>query len=131
MAGPLYPDDPTIADNAALWRRIHPNWMVRDDNERGWRISSAAFTDSRDGSPLSVLLAAIIAQTGRTAEGVLASFPGYALAAISAGLARAQRQTVARTPLPEEPAHTSISGDKTPAVRRALAQGANWVHFPT
>ncbi len=130
MPGPPYEDDPSIRDDAALWRIIHPNWIVRDDNERGWRISSAAFYDSKDGSPLSVLLAEIIASTGRTADDLLMRFTGRGLAAITAAAARAHRQGVARTPHPDEPAHASVFGDKTGSVRRALAQAANWVHFP-
>jgi hypothetical protein len=82
---------PLIRDDAALWRIIHPTWIVQDDNERGWRISSAAFDDSKDGSPLSVLLAEVVAGTGRTADDLAARFAGYGLAAITAGAARAQR----------------------------------------
>jgi len=130
MAGPAYQDDPSIRDDAALWRIIHPLWIVRDDNERGWRISSGAFDDSTDGSPLSVLLAEIVASTGRTADELLTRFTGYGLAAITAAVARAQRQGVARTPTPDEPAHASVFGKKTGSVKRALAQAANWVHFP-
>ncbi len=130
MAGPAYEDDPSIRDDSALWRIIHPNWIVPDDNERGWRVSSAAFDDSKDGSPLSVLLSEIIASTGRTADDLVARFAGYGLATITAGVARAQRQGIARTPEPDEPAHASVFGKKTGAVKRALARAANWVHFP-
>jgi hypothetical protein len=130
VAGTACEDDRSIADQAALWRLIHPNWIVQDDNERGWRISSAAFDDSKDGSPLSVLLAEVIASTGRTADDLLAQFTGYGLAAITAGSARAQRQGVSRTPRPNEPAHASVFGKKTGSVKRALARAANWVHLP-
>ena len=130
MAGPAYEDDPSIRDDAALWRIIHPLWIVRDDNKRGWRISSGAFDDSTDGSPLSVLLAEIITSTGRTADDLLMRFAGHGLATITAAMARAQRQGVARTPRPDELAHASVFGKKTRSVKRALAQAANWVHFP-
>lgn len=130
MVGVAFEDDPSIQDDAELWRIIHPTWIVRDDNERGWRLSSAAFDDSKDGSPLSVLLAAVVRDTGRDADDVLARFAGYGLAALTAAAVRAQQQGVTRTPTELEPEHASVFGKKTGAVKRALARAANWVHFP-
>ena len=130
MADPLYLDDKTVMDDAALWRRIHPRWAVKDDNEGGWRVTSAAFSDSPDRSPLSVLLADVVTVTGRAPADVLIQFEGYFLAAFAAGTARELGQGVARTPIPEEPAHASVFGRKTDAVRRKLAQAARWVIAP-
>jgi len=129
MMGIAYQDDPSIQDDAVLWRRICPAWIVPDDNV-GWRVSSAAFDDSRDGSPMSVLLAADVIQSGRTAYETVAYFAGYGLAAITAGIARTQKQGVARTPEPDEIAHASVFGPKSGAVKRALARAATWVIHP-
>lgn len=87
MPVPPYFDDAGISDSVDLWRRLIPAWIVPDDNTGGVRISSAAFDDSRDGTPMSVLLADVVAQTRRTPEDVLAAFDGYGLAAITAGSA--------------------------------------------
>ena len=130
MAGPLYVDDKTVVDNADLWRWIPPVWAVRDDNEGGWRVTSAAFSDSPDRSPLSVLLADTVMAAGRTPADVLARFEGYFLAAFTAGAARELGQGVARTPTPEEPAHASVFGKKTDAVRAKLARATRWVVAP-
>jgi hypothetical protein len=130
MGGPLYKDDPAITDDADLWRRIHPTWAVPDENRDCWRVSSAAFDDSPDGSPLSVLLASVVASTGRTAEEVMKRFDGYALASITAGVARARGQAVASTPEPDELAHASVVGPKTKPNRRELAKAARWVLAP-
>jgi hypothetical protein len=130
MAGPAFVDDPTIADDASLWRRIHPAWAVPDEYRGGWRVSSAAFDDSRDGSPLSVLLAAAVAATGRGPANILARHEGYSLASFTVGTARACGQGVARTPTPDEPAHASVFGPKTSRVKRNLANAARWVIGP-
>lgn len=130
MEPAAYSDDPSIPDASELWRRIHPRWAVHDDNQGGWRVSSAAFADSRDGSPLSVLLADVVAETGRTADHVLTAYTGYSLASITAGTARSNQQAVARTPAPDEPAHASVFGRKTDGIRRALARSARWVVAP-
>lgn len=79
-----YGDDPTISDEAELWRRIPPWHVVSDQNSGQRRASSAAFDNDPDGSPMSVVLAA---ESGGPAA-ALAGHPEYALATITAGLAR-------------------------------------------
>lgn len=130
MAGPPYVDDVAIPDSAVLWRRIPPAWVVPDENHGGRRVTSAAFDDSRDGSPLSVLLAYVVFETDRGPENVLCGFAGYGLASITAGDARRCDQGVMATPLPDEPAHASVFGRKTKAIRKRLADGARWVIAP-
>lgn len=123
-------DDKTILDEAGLWRRIHPRWAVKDENEGGWRVTSAAFSDSPDRSPLSVLLTDAVFASGRTHVDVLADHGGYFLAELTAGVVREAGQGVARTPTPEEPAHASVFGRKADSVRRRLARAARWVIGP-
>ncbi len=125
-----YIDDPTIQKDAVLWRRIHPSWCVRDENKGTLRVSSAAFDDSEDGTPLSVLLASLVAASGKQDLDVIADFPGYSIAGITAGIARSCGQGVARTPEPDEPAHASVFGRKTKSVKRTLAREATWVIAP-
>jgi len=124
-------DDPAIANDSELWRRIHPNWVVADRNRAVVRVSSAAFDNSPDGSPTSVLLAETMRETGKTADEVIAEFDGYALASITAGQARECEQGVARSPLLDEPAHACVFGDKTKPLKRCLARATRWVIAPS
>lgn len=119
-------DDHTIVDDAVLWRRIHPRWVVPDEDQ-GSRISSAAFDDSRDGSPTSVLLADVVTETGRSATDVLSGLEGYGLASLTAGAARSCHQGVARDPVEDEPAHAIVFGNKSTGNRRCLARSTIWV----
>lgn len=126
MAGPKYTDDQTIQNDDELWRRVPPWWLVSDEMLSQPRISSAAFDDSPNGSPMSVVLA----NESRGPESVLEGHKGFALVSITAGLARECSQGVAREPLREEPAHAVVFGKKTKAVQRRFAQEANWVVPP-
>lgn len=125
--GPLYQDDPTIADADPLWRRIHPKHFVRDENLQQWRPSSAAFTDSSDGSPMSVVLGQEVFAADRRPESVLFGHEDHALASFTTGVARANGQGVERSPQPDEPAHGGVFGPKPKRVQRALAKSATWV----
>lgn len=126
-----YRDDPTISDDTQLLRRI-PHWHFIEDKNLGQiRPSSAAFDNHLNGSPMSVILADVLTQTGRTPEAILAGHEGFALAAITAGRARECGQGVAREPLPDEPAHAVVFGEKSKRVRRKLAEEARWVVPPS
>ncbi len=127
MAAGGPPDDPTIPDDAVLWRRVPPNFYVPDERLGRSRPSSMAFENSRDGSPMSVVLAS----EARSVEAVLQGHEGYGLVAITAGLARACGQVVTRDPLPEEPAHALVAGAKTSAVKKRFAREARTIVEPS
>jgi hypothetical protein len=119
-------DDASIPDDAELWRRIPP-WHIHDDVKLGRvRPASAAFDDDPDGQPMSVTLGA----ESSGPEYVLAGHERFALAAITAGQARACGLRVVRDPLPDNPAHALVIGRKTESVMRRLARGAAWVVPP-
>lgn len=126
MTNDAHSDDPTISDEAELWRRIPPWHFVRDENTQRVRPSSAAFDDHPDGSPMSVL----IAEEAGAPNPVLANYEGFALASITAGLARMCKQGVARDPTPNEPAHALLFGKKSNSVRKQLAKQSHWVIAP-
>lgn len=65
MAGGEYSDDPTIPNDAELWRRIHPVHIYYDKNKGRWRPSTAAFENHPNGSPMSVLLGEMVLGSGR------------------------------------------------------------------
>lgn len=125
-----YHNGPTIPDDAVLWRRIPVEWCVLDEDLGVRRPSSQAFQDDPQGGPMSVLLAAVMQETGRGAEHALAGNEAFALAAITAGLARKCDQAVARDPVPDEPAHAVVVGRKTNSVRRKMARAAAWIVPP-
>jgi hypothetical protein len=126
-----FPDDPSIEAETSLFRRIPPPHCVWDNNEQRYRPSSAAFEDDKDGDPMSVCLSSVLATEGREAASVLIGHEGYSLAAITAGFARANAQTVHPQPLPEESSHTLVCGEKrrggNNAPKRKFAKTATWV----
>lgn len=128
MGSTSYTDDPTIADDDKLWRRVCPEWIVPDSNRGGKRLSSQAFEDSRDGSPMSVFLAAVVLCGGRDADVLV--FPGYGMVSITAGLARECDQRVCRDPSPEEPAHALVAGKKKKSVKYRFLDAMEWVIDP-
>ncbi len=123
-------DDSTIGDEAALWRRVPPWHFVYDANLGRWRPSSAAFDNDPDGHPMSVVLGDQVVSEGRDTGDVVAGHAGFALASLTAGLARSEGQGVTRDPLPDEPAHALVFGNKSKSVQRRLAKGASWVIAP-
>ena len=125
-----YSDDLTIPGEAQLLRRIPPRHLVKDENSGHLRPSSAAFDNHPDGSPMSVILADVLAQTGRDPAAALTGYEGFALASITAGLVRECGQGVAREPLPDEPAHAVVFGEKPKRIQRKLAKGSRWVVPP-
>ena len=126
MAYDDYSDDPTIPDDAELWRRIPPWHFVPDENSGQIRPSSATFEDHPDGSPMSVLLATEAGDPQHT----LAGHQAFALASITAALARGLGLGVARAPLTDEPAHAVVFGRKNKRVSRRLALGSRWIIPP-
>ena len=130
MSAAEYTDDDTILREVELYRRIPPEWLVRDQNLGIVRPSSQAFQDSRDGTPMSVALSDVLLAAGREPGSVLAGLEGFALASITAGLARECRQGIQRDPIQEEPAHAFVFGKKTSGVKSRFAKECRWVIQP-
>lgn len=124
-----YADDSTIAADSVLWRRIHPDWVVADENRGGFRVSSAAFDNSPDGTPTSIHLEEVARAIGLTAEAILSSYVGYGMASLTAGQGRACGQNVGRFG-DDDPTHGFIAGQKTKSVRKKLAAACVWVISP-
>lgn len=118
MASDDYSDDPTIPSDAELWRRIPPWHFVHDGNTGQIRPSSAAFEDHPNGSPMSVILA----QEAGDPQHALAGHQGFALASITAALAREHGLGMARDPRPDDPPMRWSSERKT----RESADDGRW-----
>lgn len=129
MANGEFTDDPSIPDDALLWPRIPPWHFTFDQREQRWRPSSAAFEDDPDGDPMSVVIAAESPGTDAVLAG--AQHAGFALVAVTARLARQQRQVIVRAPTADEPAHAYVVGLKTTSIRRSFARKAIWVVPPS
>ncbi len=124
------PNDASIRDESDLWRRIPPWHFIYDENLGRWRPSSSAFADDPDGHPMSVVLAEVAAAVGRGPAQILTGHERFALASITARLARECGQAVVRDPLPDEPAHGLVIGPKPKSVQRRLAKAAAWLVPP-
>jgi hypothetical protein len=129
-------DDPKIEADARLWRRIHQSWFVPVANSGEHRVSSQAFQNGRtpDGKPadhMSVTLADHPAAPASPNEAVSGKYVGYGLVEFSAGLARSLDQGVTHTPTTEEPAHGSVTGDKSRAVIDGFKRGSRLLIQPS
>lgn len=123
-------DDPSVPDSEDLWRRIHALHVIQDGNTGSARASSAAFSDSGDGSPMSVYLSSAVLESGRCPADLLAGRGGFGIVGVKASAVRQLNLGVARDPLPDEPAHGLVIGPKPKKVQRTLAKAASWVVDP-
>ena len=132
----MTPEIRAVADEHALWRRIRPDQVVADPKAPdGRRASTAAFHDSSDRTPMSVVVEPIALDLGaRPADAVAKSGPGTALVRVRAGAFRADDQNVFHSPIdsdvPCELAHGSVEGAKPKGARRRWALAAEWVIEP-
>ncbi len=123
-------DDPTIPDRERLLRRVPPNLMIWNENTAAWEASTGAFSNSSDGSGMSVSLSGGLRAEGLSDEEALRGYEGFGLVAITAGLARAQDQGVIRNPTTSDAAHAEVVGRKTKRVKKAFKRNAVWVVGP-
>jgi hypothetical protein len=117
-----FDDDATIDSEEKLLRRVHPKQVVPGKGG-GFRPSSAAFNDRE----LSVDISSVLTALQRPHESCLIGYEGYGLVWFSAGRARANQQAVCRDPLPENPAHGIVFGDKPTRVKKQLVENSTWV----
>lgn len=93
-------DDLSITDEALLWRRLHPTWVIANE-DGSYRISSAAFKDGNH--EVSVNLAELT-----TPEETLAGFSQQGIAELQARIPRSLGHALVRDPAPLNPAHALI-----------------------
>lgn len=130
MSGVTYEDDPSISDDCDILRRIPSYHFVHDNNLGITRPSSAAFENDKDGQPMSVALKDELDRLNLSSDSVLEGHEGFGLASFKAGLAREFGQLIVRDPLPEQPAHGLVCGNKTKSISRKFAKGSHWEFFP-
>ena len=122
-------NDPTLPDETVLWRRIIPQWWIKDPSTGQYRIASEGFGDTPDGSHMSVAIRDEI--VGGVAT-FLANCPGCGIAEFTAGHARHTcHMAIARDPVPGEPWHAIVIGKKKKqSIRRSLRDGCQVVVKP-
>lgn len=94
--------DPTVDDTEALWRRLFPDWLVKEINGNV-RVSSVAFIDRRSGE-VSVHRARY-----STTDRALQNHPTHSLAEILADVPRKLGHDVVADPTEDDPSHTLIT----------------------
>jgi len=99
MSGRAFEDNPSIADDERLFRRIPRTWINWDDQGNA-SISSAAFKDEE----LSINIESIMVRDGRLPADAICEYSGYGLAEITAAHDRSLNQVVASDPIANEPA---------------------------
>lgn len=126
MTPRAFEDDPSIAGEERLFRRIPRTWVGWDEQGNA-AISSAAFKDEE----LSINIESFMTRDGRPPADAIRAYSGYGLAAITAAHARSLNQRVAPDPLEEEPAHGVVYGHKKRGgIAGKLRDGATWIIVP-
>ena len=123
MSLPEHMDDPSIADDERLFRRIHLKQIVKDEDTGLARISSGAFRDRE----LSVDIEKVLQSQGEEISFCLKGQRACKLVYLMAGSARQFQQAVFHDPTPENPAHGIVYGSKNnKRVSEGLRDSAIW-----
>jgi hypothetical protein len=109
-------------------RRVSPQFMVDDPKIQGKRLSSMAFQPSTDNyGGMSVDLQSLIEEAGLDPRRYVISPPWIGAVRFTAGTLRAEGLKVGYDPLPpENPYHGEVWGNFTRALRKRLAELAEW-----
>lgn len=109
------------ADNDTVMRRIPANQTIPDEETSALRPGSNAFLQGGPDGDVSVFL------SSETTPGrITAGYPGTYIALIRIGDVRSLGLEVEREPIEEQPGHCNITGRKTRAKARALANSSTW-----
>src|SRR5262249_1278905 len=120
---PQRADDPSIANDEILLRRIRPEW-IQHEPDGTIRPGSFAFLDRTPSAELSVHRAAL---TQHAPARVPQAFPGDTPAAISAVSVRSLGYALVSDPTPDDPSHALVCPSPTRGHARKIAKKAKWV----
>jgi len=129
-------DATTIPNDARLYRRVNPVWVVYDKNKGERRPSSQNFQNSKDGSAMSVFAENIAIANGETpADFLRGRWSTWFLAAVTAGSMRELGQRVYldtsnQDPDDWHPSHAVVDGPKPAKIRPKLGERSEWVVPP-
>jgi hypothetical protein len=130
----LPPAPPPISDEDDIYRRILPEWIVKDPKAPGGkRLSSAAYQPYRD-SPCS----GYVAKECQHSDVLGIYSDGVSIGAVSAGVIRSQQYTITRDVVPgEHPSHvhliepTGLTKGQRRDRRSELADKTRWIAGPS
>lgn len=115
-------DDPSIADEEILWRRVAEAHILSNPSTGGARPSSAVFCTDE----MSVHIASLT-----STPAVLRNYPGFRIAALCARDVRAEGLIIVRDPTPDAASHALIcrneGGRISKSQAKRLANRATWV----
>lgn len=120
-------DDLTVEDPDLLWRRIPPDQWVSDENLGRLRPSSGCFSDSSDGSPMSIDLGTESLKDNRGPEEMLLGLTGFGVVEFTAGFCREHGQGIVRDPVDGNDYHAGVFGKKTRGVKNSFAMNSRVV----
>lgn len=120
-------DDPSIDGATRLYRRVHPNFLRRDEERDCVRLMSGAFQHVE----MSVALGDVVEAKEQDPASLLESFPpDFCLVSFAAEVARGLEQCVCRDEKDDDLAHGLVVGPKPQRVQRQLASASSWVVAP-
>jgi len=122
MSVSTFANDPTIGDNEIIWRRIHENQVVDDNNLKRKRPSTACFQDGSDG-----YMSVYIASEALSSQAIMQGVKEHFLASLSVGFIRQFGLGITRDPSSGGPGHAILLGKKTGSIQNQMAKTATWV----
>jgi hypothetical protein len=118
-------NDPAISDEVILWRRVHPEQLVFNSNLNEMRPTSQSFQNTSGSDGMSVNIA-----SETTIEETLHGYEDHFIVSLEVGIVRSLNQGVIRKPLPDNPAHSEVTGKKTKSIKKRLSDASMWVVPP-
>lgn len=127
-----------IADSERVWRCVFEAHIVTDPATGRRRLSSAAFSDSSDGSAMSVVVEPVAEYLNLVPEDAMAGrLHAVGVLVLAAQELQEAGQTVTHTPVvgaasphPCDRAHGSVAGPKPKSVKRRLGKASTWLLAP-
>src|SRR5260221_10839905 len=119
-------DDPAIANDDRLFRRVRPNQLI-PESDGSQRPSSAVFKVLE----LSVNIESLMIQQERAPEDTLTKYPGEYLTSVTAGQIRVYKHPIVKdTEPPNDPAHGLVLGKKKDSFANAMTRQHQWIVPP-
>lgn len=101
-------------------RRVFPQQVVFDENQKKWRVSSATFKDPN----MSCDDHGTLVSSGKSWEATLEGYDGFSLVQLSEDLVVSNDQKIVDDPIiPDNPAHVLIVGKKRQPVVKNFVKG--------
>lgn len=113
--------------NATIWRRVHKDYWQQHEDGR-WLIQSSAFSNSSDGSGMSAHMTDAACDPRSLLPDPAEDF---GMVAIPLDALEALGQTILAEPLPDDPQHVAVLGNKGSKVRKGIREAALVLFAPS